>query len=206
MDFLITESQLQLILLEQSDSKLTSNMKQLFSFTNNMVNKVIKNYGLNIKMLLTWGTAVGGLVMPLDNFIKEGGFNLSEKERMLVLAGVAFTIFFENKRGISSILKKIKEEGLQEIFDKVLNKGVELKTSFSRFLESCNITSGAVLDTVAYSFLIPIIADIYSVSTQTSNPTEAAILITERLVASAVVVLSKEIISAGLKKIIKKFK
>jgi hypothetical protein len=99
MDFLITESQLQLILLEQSDSKLTSNMKQLFSFTNNMVNKVIKNYGLNIKMLLTWGTAVGGLVMPLDNFIKEGGFNLSEKERMLVLAGVAFTIFFENKRG-----------------------------------------------------------------------------------------------------------
>jgi len=80
MDFLITESQLQLILLEQSDSKLTSNMKQLFSFTNNMVNKVIKNYGLNIKMLLTWGTAVGGLVMPLDNFIKEGGFNLSEKE------------------------------------------------------------------------------------------------------------------------------
>ena len=206
MDFLITESQLQLILLEQSDSKLTSNMKQLFSFTNNMVNKVIKNYGLNIKMLLTWGTAVGGLVMPLDNFIKEGGFNLSEKERMLVLAGVAFTIFFENKRGISSILKKIKEEGLQEIFDKVLNKGVVLKASFPRFLESCNITSGAVLDTVAYSFLIPIIADIYSISTQTSNPTEAAILITERLVASAVVVLSKEIISAGLKKIVKKLK
>ena len=206
MDFLITESQLQLILLEQSDSKLTSNMKQLFSFTNNMVNKVIKNYGLNIKMLLTWGTAVGGLVMPLDNFIKEGGFNLSEKERMLVLAGVAFTIFFENKRGIVSILKKIKEEGLQEVFDKVLTKGDQLKNSFSRFLESCNITSGAVLDTVAYSFLIPIIAAIYSVSTQSSNPTEAAILITERLVASAVVVLSKEIISAGLKKIVKKFK
>ena len=105
-----------------------------------------------------------------------------------------------------SILKKIKEEGLQEVFDKVLTKGDQLKNSFSRFLESCNITSGAVLDTVAYSFLIPIIADIYSVSTQSSNPTEAAILITERLVASAVVVLSKEIISAGLKKIVKKFK
>ena len=96
--------------------------------------------------------------------------------------------------------------GLQEVFDKFLKKGVQLKNSFSRFLESCNITSGAVLDTVAYSFLIPIIADIYSVSTQSSNPTDAAILIAERLIASGVVVLSKEIISAGLKKIVKKLK
>ena len=206
MDFLITESQLQMILLEQNDSKLTSNMKQLYSFTNNMVNKVVKNYGLNIKMLLTWGTAVGGLVMPLDNFIREGGFHLSEKERMLVLAGVAFTIFFENKRGIVSILKKIKEEGLQDVFEKVLSKGSELKTAFTNFLDSVKITSGAILDTVAYSFLIPIIADIYTAATNTTNVPEMALIIAERLVASGVVVLSKEILAGGLKKIIRKFK
>ena len=206
MDFLITESQLQMILLEQNDSKLTSNMKQLYSFTNNMVNKVVKNYGLNIKMLLTWGTAVGGLVMPLDNFIREGGFHLSEKERMLVLAGVAFTIFFENKRGIVSILKKIKEEGLQDVFEKVLSKGSELKTAFTNFLDSVKITSGAILDTVAYSFLIPIIADIYTAATNTTNVPEMALIIAERLVASGVVVLSKEILAGGLKKIIRKLK
>ena len=206
MDFLITESQLQTILLEQNDSKLTSNMKQLYSFTNNMVNNVIKNYGLNLKMLLTWGTAVGGLVMPLDNLIKSGNFNLSDKEVSLVLAGVAFTVFFENKRGLVSIVKKIKEEGLTEVFTIVLQRAELLKKSFVNFLSACKITSGAVLDTVAYSFLIPIITDIYSVATQSSNLTEASLLIAERLVASGVVILSKEILSVVLKKIMKKFK
>jgi hypothetical protein len=206
MDFLITESQLQTILLEQNDSKLTSNMKQLFSFTNNMVNKVIKNYGLNVKMLLTWGTSVGGLVMPLDNLIKNGNFDLSDKERALVLVGIAFTIFLENKRGIVSIVKKIKEEGLTDVFTTVLKRAELLKKSFTKFLNSCNITSGAVLDTVAYSFLIPIITDIYSIATQTTNINEASLLIAERLVASGVVILSKEILSVTLKKIMKKFK
>jgi hypothetical protein len=206
MDFLITESQLQTILLEQNDSKLTSNMKQLFSFTNNMVNKVIKNYGLNVKMLLTWGTSVGGLVMPLDNLIKNGNFDLSDKERALVLVGIAFTMFLENKRGIVSIVKKIKEEGLTDVFTTVLKRAELLKKSFTKFLNSCNITSGAVLDTVAYSFLIPIITDIYSIATQTTNINEASLLIAERLVASGVVILSKEILSITLKKIMKKFK
>ena len=206
MDFLINESQLRVILQEQDQSNMSDYMKELYSFTSNLVNKAKKTYGLNLKLLLTWGASVGGLVMPLDSFIRTGRFELTDEQATLILIGVACTYFYDNVKTLKTILTKIKEEGLQEVFDKVLTKGDQLKNSFSRFLESCNITSGAVLDTVAYSFLIPIIADIYSVSTQSSNPTEAAILITERLVASAVVVLSKEIISAGLKKIVKKFK
>lgn len=206
MDFLISESQLRTILMEEDNSKLSNSMKQLNAFTNDIVNKVIKNYGLNIKMLLTWGTSVGGLVMPLDNFIRNNNFDLSDQERALVLVGVAFAVFFENKRGFSSILKKIKEEGLEDVFLSVVSKGKELKNSFVDFLESCRITSGAVLDTVAYSFLIPIIADIYSLSADTSNVNETALLIAERLISSGAVILSKELLSAGLKKIVRKFK
>jgi hypothetical protein len=149
---------------------------------------------------------VGGLVMPLDNFIRNNNFDLSDNQRALVLIGVAFAVFFENKRGFTSILKKIKEEGLEETFLEVVSKGKELKNSFLRFLDSCRITSGAVLDTVAYSFLIPIIADIYSLSADTSNVNETALLIAERLIASGAVILSKELLSAGLKKIVRKFK
>jgi hypothetical protein len=206
MDFLITESQLKIILLEEDNSKLSSNMKQLYSFTNNIVNKVTKSYGLNIKMLLTWGTSVGGLMMPLDNLIRNGDFNLSDKERALVLAGVAFAVFFEQKRGLSTIIKKIKDEGLENIFEIVLSKGDSLKKSFVKFLNSCKITSGVVLDTVAYSFLIPIISDIYSIAVESSNINDSALLIAERLVASGVILLSKEILSAALKKIMRKFK
>ena len=181
-------------------------MKRLHSFTTNMVNRVMKNYGLNLKMLLTWGAAVGGLVMPLDVLIKTGNFNLSEKETALVLAGVAFTVFFENKRGIITLLKKIKDEGLEDEYLEVLTTAQTLKNSFVNFLKSCRITSGAVLDTIAYSFLIPIITDIHSIAVDSSNLNEAALLIAERLIASGVVVLSKDLLSMALKKIIRKFK
>jgi len=206
MDFFISESQLRVILQEQDESKMSNYMKSLYSFTYSLVNKVIKKYGINVKMLLTWGTSVGGLVMPLDNFIKEGKFNLDDSQRMLVIAGIAAILYYENKTLFSKIFKKIKEEGLEEIFNIVLSKGQELKNAFFEFLLSVNVSVGSFMDTVAYSFLIPIIADIHSVAVRTKTVNEAAFLITERLVASGVVVLSAEVISKSLKKIIKRFK
>jgi hypothetical protein len=69
MDFLINEQQLRIILQEQDKSKMTDYMKELHSFTTEVVNRVMKKYEINLKMLMTWGTAVGGLLMPLDVFL-----------------------------------------------------------------------------------------------------------------------------------------
>ena len=206
MDFLINESQLRVILKEQDESKMSNYMKILYSFTYNLVNKVIKKYGINVKMLLTWGTSVGGLVLPLDNFIREGNFNLDDNQRLLVISGIAAILYYENKALFSKILKKIKEEGLEDVFNIVLEKGEQLKRAFFQFLQSVNVSVGSFMDTVAYSFLIPIIADIHSISIRTKTVNEAALLIAERLVASGVVVLSAEVISKSLKKIIKRLK
>jgi hypothetical protein len=62
------------------------------------------------------------------------------------------------------------------------------------------------MDTVAYSFLIPIIIDIQHIAYNTSNPKESAILIAERLVASGVVVIGAQVLSQVIKKIIEKVK
>ena len=124
MDFLINESQLRIILQEQDESKMTDYMKTMYSFTKNLANRVNKVYGLNVKMLLTWGTSVGGLVMPLDKFIRDGNFELTDDQRYLVLAGIAFVTFYENKVGLVKILKKIKEEGLEDVFRLVLEKAI----------------------------------------------------------------------------------
>jgi hypothetical protein len=206
MEFLISESQLKVILMEQDELKLSDYMKQLRSFTVDIVNKVIKNYGINVKMLLTWGTSVGGMMMPLDVYLKSGNFDLSDQQRALVLAGVAFAFFFETKRGFVSILKKIKDEGLEETFQFALDKGKKLKSAFEKFLTSVKVASSTILDTIAYSFLIPIITDIYSMTHNTSSIRESAQMIATRLVASGVVVVSKEILENVLKKIIKRFK
>jgi hypothetical protein len=206
MDFLINESQLRTILTEQDKSKMTDYMKVLYSFTNNIVGRVLKSYGLNLKMLLTWGTSVGGMVMPLDNFIKTGNFDLTDDQRYLILAGVAFIIFFESKKGLVNILEQIKEEGLEDTFRTVLEKAKNLKSSFKGFLNSLKVTSSSFMETVAYSFLIPIILDIQNIAYNTSDSKEAAIHIAERLIASGVIIVGSQSLSQVLRKIIEKLR
>jgi hypothetical protein len=206
MDFLINESQLRAILQEQDESRMNDYMKTMYSFTKNLANRVGKVYGLNLKMLLTWGTAVGGLVMPLDQFIKSGNFDLSDDQRYLVLAGVAFILFFDNKKGLVNVLEKIKSEGLEEVFRATLEKGKDLKSAFKGFLSSINVSVGSFMDTVAYAFLIPIIVDIQSIAEGSIDPKDAGLLIAQRLISSGIVVVGVQVLSQVIRKIVEKLK
>jgi len=206
MDFLINESQLRAILQEQDESRMNGYMKTMYSFTKNLVNRVSKIYGLNIKMLLTWGTAVGGLVMPLDQYIKTSNFDLTDDQRYLVLVGIAFILFFDNKKGLVNILEKIKEEGLEDVFRSVLEKAKDLKSSFKGFLSSINVSISSFMDTVAYAFLIPIILDFQRIAEGSTDPKEAGLLIAERLISSGVVVVSAQALSQVIRKIIQRLK
>lgn len=206
MEFLINEQQLKLILREQKESKMTDYMKELYSFTTEVVNRVMKKYELNLKMLMTWGTAVGGLLMPLDVFLRTGQFDMSDSQRYLVLAGVASILFFDNKRLFSKIIKKIKEEGLEEVFDIALNKATELKNTFFEFLESLNLSISTFVDVMAYTFLLPILTDIHAVASRASDVNEAALLISERLLASGVIASGGALMNTIIKKLIKRFR
>ena len=206
MDFLINESQLRAILQEQDESRMNGYMKTMYSFTKNIVNRVSKIYGLNVKMLLTWGTSVGGLVMPLDQYIKTGNFDLTDDQRYLVLSGIAFMLFFDNKKGLVNILGKIKEEGLEDVFKSTLKKAKELKLSFKKFLSSINVSVNSFMDTVAYAFLIPIILDFQRIAEGSTDPKEAGLLIAERLISSGVVVVSAQALSQVIRKIIQRLR
>jgi hypothetical protein len=181
-------------------------MKEQYSFTENLVNRVKAIYGINLKMLLTWGTSVGGLMIPLDEFIKTGNFNLTEEQTILILAAVASTLFFENKRGVSKLIEKIKEEGILFQFEQILSKGQELKSTFVNFLSSINITIGSLMEITAYSFLIPIIFDISSIAESSTNLRQSSLQIVERLLASGVIGLSGQSLTVAVRKILKKLK
>jgi hypothetical protein len=206
MEFLITESQLRALLTEEEKSMLGTYMKRLNSFTKQIVNRSFKSYGLNLRMLLTWGTAVGGMVLPLDQFLRDQNFNLTEDQRMLVLAGLAFSLFFETKRPFIQLFSVIKEEGLEDIFKVGLRKGTQLKNAFLNFMSSVGAGSAGFLDTIAYSFMIPIITDIQSVLMETQDIDEAAILIAERLFASGIVLMSSQVLTETVKKVLEKLK
>ena len=51
MEFLITESQLRLLLQEEEKSQLGLYVKNMYAFTKQMLNKVFKSYGINLRML-----------------------------------------------------------------------------------------------------------------------------------------------------------
>jgi hypothetical protein len=206
MEFLITESQLRTLLTEEERSLLGNYMKRLNTFTKQIVNRTFKSYGINLRMLLTWGTAVGGMVLPLDQFLRNQNFDLTEEQRMLVLAGLAFSLFFESKRPAMKLFSAIKEEGLEEIFKVGLRKGSQLKDAFLNFMGSLGTGSSSFIDTIAYSFMIPIITDIQSVIMQTQDIDEAAILITERLIASGIVLMSSQALTETVKKVLEKLK
>jgi len=206
MEFLITESQLRALLTEEEKSMLGNYMKQLNTFTKQIVNRAFKSYGINLRMLLTWGTAVGGMVLPLDQFLRNQNFDLTEDQRMLVLAGLAFALFFESKRPAMKLFSVIKEEGLEEIFKVGLRKGSQLKDAFLNFMSSLGTGSSSFVDTIAYSFMIPIITDIQSVLMDTQDIDEAAILIAERLIASGVVLMSSQALTETIKRVLEKLK
>ena len=205
MDFLINESQLRIILQEQDQSKMSDYMKEMYSYTNGLVDRAKSIYGLNLKLLLTWGASVGGFVLPLNNFIKTGRFELNEAEQTLILVGIACSVFYDNSRALKLIYKKIKEQGLEDVFKEVLIKSKNLKNSFSKFLSSANVTISSSLDLVAYSFLIPIITDILEASKNSGNFDTIAKTIAKRLIASGFVIVSQALLSDAIKKLIKKF-
>lgn len=204
MNFLITEQQLNLIVESEKNSKLTTNMKELHSFTYNLVNRVKRAWGLNFKFLVTWGTAIGGLVAPLDRYIREGEFDLSDDAISLILIGVAATYFFQNKKEIKNLFNTIKEEGLVDVFKKVLTKSDELKNSFTSFLESLSLTLGATVEMVHYAFIIPIISDLIKISHSEGSSWDTAETIVERLLASGVVLVSGQILVEVIKKILQR--
>lgn len=206
MEFFISEQQLKVILMEQDRSRMSDSMKKLYNFTDSLVNKVRRVYGLNVKMLLTWGASVAGLMMPLDNYIRSGRFNLSDDQIALILVGVGMMLFYNTRKTTNKVIEKIREEKLENVFQVLLRKATELKVSFIDFMETMNVTLGNFLEVVSYSFLIPIITDIQKIAQKTSSITEAATMISQRLLASGVIVVGAQVLTSLIKKLLKKFK
>jgi len=203
MNFNITESQLRLIVLEGTGNKFTDSIKEMASFANSVVNKVKKKYSLNTKLLLTWGAALGGLMLPLDNLIKNKKVDLDEYQVALILVGVAAALFYDNKKYFDRIYEEIKKQNLENIFKEVLLKGVKLKNSFVKFIKSLYLSINSVSEIIAYAFLVPIITDIMDFL-HTGDFEKNLVLIVKRILASGSVGVAAELLKELLRKISKR--
>jgi len=204
MNYLITEHQFKIISESTLGSNFNENMKRLYSFSLRTINKVEKKYGLNLRLLTTWGPAVGGFVLPFDNFIRTKNFNFTDNQISLVLIGIATTIFFDNKPILRKVLSKIKEEGILDSFKEIVTKAKDLKKVFIKFMESLSTSINSVSEILSYSFLIPIIGDIQNILSKNPDIVESSKLIGERLLSSGVVLVSAITLIEVINKILKR--
>jgi hypothetical protein len=145
-------------------------------------------------------------VLPLDEYIRTNEFKVDENQAALILLGVVSIIYFDNKSLFEKIYSKIKEEGLEQIFLKVYTKGLKLREAFLGFLNSLQLSITSISELISYSFLIPIILDIQNLVRSSGDFEKTAENITERIVASGLVLVSAEILNEVLRKISKRIK
>lgn len=190
MEFLINENQLKILIENNKIKDFSKDLSKLFEFTKDVVNSTSSVFNFNIKMFLTWGASIGGLMMPLDNFVKTNYLDISEENRYLILVGLVMSIFFNTKNNVKEIKDKIKELNLETEFYEILNKAEELLDSFKSFLRSIRITLDQTIELLSYCFLIPIITDIFEILSGEGDNMTNINLIVKRLFLSGFVVLS----------------
>ena len=164
MKILITETQYKKIILEERQKNIISKLENLKKFFDDVVGEAKTQIGLDLGFLTTWGVSIAGFVQPVTQFI-EGRFpELSSTDLLLISTGIILTYFQSNKERLKKILDKIKEKELIFEFDRALSVCEKLKGVFINFIDSLKIPLSRVSNMLAYTFLIPILPELYEMA------------------------------------------
>jgi hypothetical protein len=205
MKVLISQNQYKHLILENTNSKITSELEKMKSFTKNLIIKSKKQLGFDLKFLLTWGATIGGLMSPVSEYISGEYPDLSDKDITLLTIGCVFTYYTDNKDKLKIVLGTIKDKGLVEVFNNMLSKVDELKKTFFSFIESLSVTTHSLSNMLAYTFLIPILPLLYDMSVSDINKNDIN-EITKRIVLFFGTTVSGLTIKEIVSSIINKFK
>lgn len=206
MKIAVTEHQKKFIITESISEEFNSIIERGYNFTKEILEKSAEQININIQFAITWGASIGGMVGPLNDFIKNTESEMSDIEISLLLTGIIASYYVDNKEYVKKILTKIKEEGLSEVFLRVFKKSQELKNAFFDFIESLNITLHKVTNIMSYTFIIPIIPMLYDMATSSNLDGEQISEIAKRLASFGVLTVSGILVRELINKIIKRFK
>jgi hypothetical protein len=205
MKVVISENQNKLLLTEGLSEKILKSYKLMIEFTEKVLKEAKTVTGLDFGFLLSWGSTLGGLMMPVSKFIEGEYPELTSLDLSLLVTGVMVTYYTSNKKALVKILSEIKERGLVEVFDKMLSAANNLKDTFLSFVESLNITMFKVSNMLAYTFLIPVLPQLYEMAQMGFDQTTINQII-KRLLSYGVIIGSSIIVREVIRKIINRFR
>jgi hypothetical protein len=205
MNIVISESQKKILLFESLNDEVSNRIKKTKSFANEAIREVQKNFGINLKFLLTWGASIGGIMHPLNEFVNGEYPELNQTDTFLIIVGAVSIVFFNNKEVVDKIIEKVKEKGIVDALKTAVQKTNEFKKVFIGFIESLNLSLQQFTNIIGYAFIIPILPTIYEMSVVGVYDSESVKLLILRIVASISVGLSGVVIREVVKKLIKRF-
>ena len=205
MEYILTESQFQKLILESKNQDITQSLKELYQEAKNFLDECAQTWGLNAKFLITWGAALGGMILPLKNYLENNNPELTHEQIILLVLGVVSNYFYDNETFIRKVVKKIKEEGLLNVFRKLYDKAEELKRALGLFLDSIKVTANTLYSILSYSFILPVLGDLYGLS-QGEDTIETTKLIVQRILASGVVLVVGAALNHFVSKVVNRLK
>jgi hypothetical protein len=205
MKIIITENQNKALLNESVSESIVRSYRSMKKFTEKVLKETKETTGLDFEFLMSWGSTLGGLMMPVSQFIEGNHPELTSLDISLLITGAMVTYYTSNKKALSKILESIKEKGLVDVFDEVLSSTSNLKDTFLSFVNSLNITMGKMANMLAYTFLIPLLPQLYEMA-QTGYDQNTVNQIIKRILSYGTIIGSSAIIRELIKKIIVRFR
>jgi hypothetical protein len=205
MDIVITESQKNRIILESKTQEIPFKIKKAKSFATKVLNDVKKQISNDLKFILTWGSSIGGIMHPLNEFINGEYPELTQLDVSLIIVGAVSIVFFNNTEVYKEIKNIVKEKNIIQALISAINKTEELKEVFYKFINGLNLSLHQMTNIISYAFIIPILPSIYEmVSNQEFSSGQVEIII-KRIIASVSVALSGILVKELIEKLIKRF-
>tara|TARA_R110000868_G_scaffold41307_1_gene141302 strand:- start:221 stop:841 length:621 start_codon:yes stop_codon:yes gene_type:complete len=205
MKIIITENQNRALLNESVSESIVRSYRSMKKFTEKVLKETKETTGLDFEFLMSWGSTLGGLMMPVSQFIEGNHPELTSLDISLLITGAMVTYYTSNKKALSKILETIKEKGLVDVFDELLSSTSNLKDTFLSFISSLNITMGKMANMLAYTFLIPLLPQLYEMA-QTGYDQNTVNQIIKRILSYGTIIGSSAIIRELIKKIIARFR
>jgi len=161
MKIIITESQSKILITESVLREIGSFLKSSLSQLKELITTASEQIGTNLQFMMTWGAGIYGFMGPISDYVKGQFPDLTDIELSLLITSLIATYYTNNKKVLAKLYKKIQEEGLSSIFEKVLRKSDEFFNVFSKFIESLAVTTHTMVNMMSYTFIIPLLPMIY---------------------------------------------
>jgi hypothetical protein len=200
----LSEQQRRMLLFESVTNDIENVKKHSEKLSEKIYNEIKQQYSFDFKILLTWSSSIGGFLTPLSQLINGEIPEVSTTDSYLILAGVVFTVLFQNESNFKKIKNILKEKGLYETFLVVKEKALNLKSSLFKLLSSLNITVNTISGIIAYSFLIPVIPILMQFATSHTISDEDILELAKRVSAWGLTILSSNTLKNIFTKLINK--